>query len=100
MNKVKPISPDEVKKGDIPDFVFEAFNEMIQEKWNGASSRVYQNEIIELILKKTTIIDRRDIFENNWLDVEDYYREAGWVVAFDKPNYNEDYKAFFLFRKK
>ena len=46
---VKPITPNEIKKkvNEFPDFVIEAFNYSIQEKWNGTYARVDQNEAID-----------------------------------------------------
>ncbi len=39
------------------------------------------------------------VCDNHWLDVEDVYREAGWVVEYDKPGYCESYEATFTFKK-
>ena len=32
--------------------------------------------------------------------IEPLYREKGWNVEYDKPGYNEFYKARFIFKKK
>lgn len=59
--------------------------------------------MIRSILRKTSGSDvepsvtRRQIFERHWLDVEDAYREAGWGVTYEKPSYNEDGMASFVF---
>lgn len=45
-------------------------------------------------------IDRQEIFDNCWLDVEDIFEEVGWKVVYDKPGYNESYPANFEFTKK
>ena len=47
-NKVKPISPKEVTHM-IPDFIFEAVNKLINEKWNGESATILQDEIMEIV---------------------------------------------------
>lgn len=104
-----PISPDEVvavKRTLIPSVVIESFNELIARKWNGYSSSFTQNEVINLILEKwpsspeETQITRSTIFKEHWLDVEDIYRNTGWIVTYDKPGYNETYEARFIFDKK
>jgi len=98
----KPISPDnivELKLNTIPDVVIESFNVMIPRKWNGYSSTITQDEIIDEIQKKSNY-SRSEIFKNKWLDVEDIYRAEGWVVIYDKPGYNETYPATFEFKKK
>jgi hypothetical protein len=99
---VEPISPNEVKK-IIPDFVIEAVNHLIKEKWNGVNATVLQDEILDIIASDDIDDDKpskREIFEKNWLDFEDLYREKGWIVEYDKPGYNEFYKAKFIFKKK
>lgn len=98
---IKPITPDEVvmiKKEIIPPEAIESFNELIAEKWNGRDSRVEQNEVVKRMIDKG--INRTCIYSNSYLDVEDIYRAAGWLVRYCKPAYNEDYPSFFQFTKK
>lgn len=97
-----PIAPSEVadlKTTLIPEYVFNAFNHMIAKKWNGSSSSFTQDAVIDKICETQTV-DRQYLFSNNYLDVEDSYRKAGWVVEYDKPAYNETYEAMFTFKKK
>ena len=108
----KPITPAEAlgKSGEnIPDFVIEAFDELITEGIRGSTSvTITQDEAVERIISKmpARIADnlghsRRDeIFEKNWLDVEELYREQGWEVQYDKPAYNESYAPTFTFSSK
>lgn len=110
MNKVKPIKPEDIKpkKPEIPDFVIEAFNELIQEKWNEkkGSAKIKQEEAIEKITEKCSKdgecgIERHEIFDNHYLDVEDLYRENGWDVKyFKQPYYETKEDHFFIFKKK
>lgn len=98
----KPITPDEVisrKKESLPDEVIEAFNELIAFNWNGYQASIKQEDVCNLICKKLNIFDNI-VFKNQYLDVEDIYRESGWDVKYDKPGYNEDYEAYFVFKKK
>lgn len=98
-NKVKPISPNEVEHV-IPDFIFEAVNRLIREKWNGKSATIKQDEIMDIVSSEREDDPRprrHVIFDNNWLDFEDHYRKAGWKVTYDKPAYYENYDAFFKF---
>lgn len=104
---VKPISPSDVvvkKKEILPDFVIEAFNEVIAKNYSGGSSKFKQEEVITLIMSKmpqdgdiSNRSFRHEIFENRWLDVEDIYKKAGWRVVYDKPAYNETYPPTFTF---
>jgi hypothetical protein len=99
---VNPITPEEAhekKASTIPDFVIEAFNELIAENFNGKSSTVGQSDVIDRITTKNSI-ERHVIFRNNWLDVESVYEQSGWSVVYDKPGYNETYEATFTFTKK
>lgn len=107
MNKVKPIKPEEVKtKREFPDFVIEAFNELIQNRWNEDKGRsiVKQEDAIQTIIEKSSKygepINRGEIFSNKYLDVEDVYRENGWVVEYMKQPYYSDEDDFFVFKKE
>ena len=99
---IKPIRPEEITH-NIPDFVIEAVNKLIKKNWNGREAIIKQDEIMALISSNDPNDDkpsRREIYEHNWLDFENLYREAGWVVMYDKPGYNERYDAYFQFRKQ
>lgn len=103
---VAPISPKDalsVKSASIPEFVIEAVNELISEKGKKYSSKfeatILQKDIITRIQLKEEITSKT-IYDNNWLDIEDIFREAGWKVTYDKPAYNESYDAYFKFEGK
>lgn len=115
MTEVKPISPEDIQKGNFeikfPPAVIEAFNELIVKDYSPTTRRavVYQDAAMELVLSKLNANDihgqiptysRSDVFNNKWLDVENVYRAQGWSVYYDKPAYNESYSAYFEFTKK
>lgn len=105
---MEPIKPEQViqaKKASLPDEVIEAMNELIAKKWTGYSAVVTQPEFVYAIIEKMSgkMFNGREItssvlYEENWLDIEDIYREAGWFVEYDSPAYNESYVAKFYFR--
>lgn len=104
-----PITPDQVtlqKSRGIPDFVYSAFNEMIVKHWNGDEATFEQADLITLMIDKakecglSTRDPRSEIFAKRYLEIEDVYREVGWVVVFDKPGYNESYDPTFTFKKR
>ena len=101
---VKPLAPSEVvevRTKLFPDFVLETWNAAIAKNWSGRSSRIEQPDIInQLVTASPTLVSRGDVFANHWLDIEDTYRAEGWSVEYDKPAYNEDYPAYFVFKKK
>lgn len=99
----KPIRPDEIahaKETTIPEQVFEAFNELIAEKFVNGYANVRQNDVMIRILEKMPNTTRREVFDRGWLNVEEAYEAQGWRVAYDKPGYNETYEAYFTFRSK
>ena len=99
---VKGITPYTVvreKVLNLPDEVIGVFNAMIAENWSGSSSRVVQNEAVSRVAAALGI-SREAVFSLRYMDVEDFYRELGWKVQYDKPGYNESYKAYFVFSKK
>lgn len=111
---IKPIKPNEVvsRKATtvIPDYVFEAFNYFIVKNFRDGSATVMQNEVVDRIVSEqydvhdntppSSQVTREYIFRNHLLDIEDVYREAGWVVEYDKPAYCETYEASFKFIQK
>jgi hypothetical protein len=105
---IKPITPKEVvskKAAGIPDAVFEAFNELIAEGWDGSQSVVKQNVVMDRVLSRLNVnsevsFTREMVLDRHWLDVEEIYRSAGWNVEYDRPGYNETYGAVFIFTKR
>lgn len=99
---MKPITPDEVaaqKSKLIPEYVIKCFNELIAKNWNGYSSTILQENII-IKISDAGKVTRQFIFDQNYLDVEPIFEEAGWNVEYDKPGYCESYEAKFIFTKK
>lgn len=98
-----PISPDEVveaKQKYFPPEIFEAFNEEIAKNFSNGCARVIQRDVANRIANKMGYDNTSIIYSNKYLDVEEVYRAAGWKVCYDKPAYNENYDAYFEFRKK
>jgi hypothetical protein len=96
-----PIKPEDVgraKAESFPQAVFDAFNELITQKFVGNSATVYQDDVVKLMIEKG--LSLKDIFDKGWLNVEDAYRVAGWEVEYDKPGFNETYQPIFMFKKK
>lgn len=97
---VNPIKKSEVatmKKEIIPEVVIKVVNRLIAQNCRDGRAIVYQYEIIDAI-KQEIVISSEAIIESGWLDFEPIYEAAGWQVEYDKPGYNENYKAFFLFK--
>lgn len=82
---------------DFPDFVVEAFNELIKQGHDRPVIRIEQEDAIMRIMSLNPEVTREEIFDNHWLDVENYYRRAGWRVTFFKPAYYDDWKAHWEF---
>lgn len=98
---VQALTKDQVKEQIdsrvFPDFVIQAFNECITESKTKHSNQVTQDDVVERIMKLGSI-ERNAVFSNNFLDVEAFYRRSGWTVHFYKPQYYEDWKAYFVFK--
>lgn len=98
---IEPIKPSEVaglKQKRIPNKVIEAFNEMIADNWKGSYARFKKDDVLDKILEKINST-RNEVYKQNWLDVEDIYRQAGWKVTYDSPAYCETYDATYEFKK-
>lgn len=82
----------------FPDFVIQAFNECIRESKLKNSDDVKREDVIVRIMELGSV-QRSEIFENKWLDVENYYRKAGWEVEYYSPPYYEvKIKPYFTFK--
>lgn len=99
---IKPFTPDEAKGGKVttlPPEVIEVFNHLLAERYS-SHIEISQPEVVGLILSKMPNVKRQEIFDKNWLDVEEVYDQYGWDVDYDKPGYNETYEATWTFTKK
>jgi hypothetical protein len=100
---VTPIRPCDVKL-IIPDFVIEAVNKLIQEKWDGDEARVEQFAILNVICSEDPDDgkpSRSEVYDKHWLDIEDTYRKAGWIVTYDQPTYGDEaFEPYFIFKPK
>jgi hypothetical protein len=99
-----PISPEEaVKQHVIPEEVFEIVNRLLVERFApGHTVHITQTEVLDGLrgLEKFAEINRQSMCDKGWLDFEAAYQNAGWLVSFDKPGYNESYEASWTFRKR
>ena len=103
---VEPISPEEVvplKEKQIPDFVIEAFNELIAENFNNGSSTFTVKDVKQRIAEKIgsqseTLGGKPVGIKSHWLDIEPIFESKGWKVEYDKPGYNENYDAYWVFK--
>lgn len=103
MNIVTPDTVNKFKKiKDIPQYVLDAFNELIAENYSGPNTMtyVYQNDVVALICKNNPDVTNKFIYENKLLDIEDLYGSYGWEVSYYKqPFYSSD-SSYFRFSKK
>lgn len=94
----QPITPEEVaavRARELPNEVIEAFNSLIAQNFVSGQAKVMQREVIERLVQAG--IDRNDIFDKHYLDVEHIYEAAGWKVVYDKPGRDDSYKPYFIF---
>lgn len=106
---MKPISPSDILKlsyNKVPDFIVEVFNDLIVRHFTANRASFSQDEAIQYIIayKKDTgdryhagKLNRQDIFNYGWLNIETLYRAEGWNVTYSKASYNEDANSFFTF---
>lgn len=100
-NRSNAISPDDVDLTNvIPKYVTDAVNNLIKKNYRGKGSFTIKQKEIVAEIKKKKKVSSQFLFENNYLDFEDIYREQGWKVEYDKPAYCETYDAYFKFTPK
>jgi hypothetical protein len=99
---VKPITPKQVRafsQTAIPTEVVSVWNEMIIAKFRNDQAKIMQDDIVSALAKAMNV-PRQKVFDSGWVDIEDLYEKSGWEVTYDKPAYDENYTAFFLFSPK
>ncbi len=95
----KPITPEiaqKLRKGSIPSFVINVFNDLIVKNLTvDGTASFSQEDVLDHISFHESSRDK--IFKNKWLNVEDIFRKAGWNVEYDTPSVGDNYKARFTF---
>ena len=102
---IEPINPSEVleiKDTLLPNEVIIAFNFLIAKNFkNGLAEISHDDAVSEIIFnfkKNGKNIEYDEVLENNYLEVENLYRNKGWKVRFEKDElHNKD--KFFIFKK-
>lgn len=104
---MKPLKPEDIgvaKKAVLPDEVIAAANELIAKKWNGHRARFTTDELADKIEKEFIAAGKAitpgKIGKENWLDIEDVYRDEGWKVEFVKEGWNDPAPDYYVFTKK
>lgn len=103
MSEIKAISPDEIIQNlgkIIPPAIIAAVNQLLMEKYRGTGVRITLKEIIAKAISIDETLTSTIISEKKYLDFEDLYRKSGWAVSCDTSGYNENYDAYFIFKKK
>ena len=101
----KVYSPEDVLKKrveTIPDYVIDAFNDLLTENYQEDETIIEQEDIIRKILEYSTDdeLTRETIFKKHYLDIENLYRNNGWEVDYEKPAFDELFEPFFIFKPK
>ena len=104
---ITPEEAEKARKSSIPDYVFQAFNELLAENFYNVGTIIYQHEVLKRIINLYPSIIENDkdsivnsLFVNHWLDIEKFYERAGWKVTFYKPTYYEDFDPYYKFIPK
>ena len=104
--KIKPITPNEANEIklksdlDVPDFVIEAFNDLIGKNYDGDISYFLQKEVVTAINKLTKLMKPRPKFDVKWLNVEAVFEKAGWHIAYDSGCRMDDEESYTFTKEK
>lgn len=93
---IEPSEAVERARNELPPKVYEAFNDLIVKNLRGKRSVVTLKEATAAVCSALDL-PAQEVRRRGYLDVEDYYRKAGWRVVYDRPAYNETYEATFEF---
>lgn len=97
---VSPIKPEDChfieENTEIPDQVFEIFNELIKQNLERDNTATVTLKEVEA--KMETLFEKD--FNRKWLNVEPFYKNNGWNVTFHGPGFGDDfYPSFYVFKK-
>ena len=95
---IKPGEVTEKKRESIPDEVFEVFNKLIAENWDGHRSVIILDDAVKEVAKALNI-SGSEVCERKFMDVEGIYRAAGWDVKYENQGYNETHASRYEFKK-
>ena len=97
---IKPKDAQDAKVASIPDVVFESFNTLIARNLStNGRSIVTKKDVIELIGASSTLTST-ELYNKNYLDIEYFYRKAGWKVGYESPDRGEDYESYYTFSSR
>jgi hypothetical protein len=83
--------------------MIQAANELLAENLSASGGEItFTHEELrkrfQKIVAEATGKDASEVECNTkWLDIEDIFEKAGWIVQYDSPGYNESYDGFFIF---
>lgn len=95
----KPITPQEAidkKQALLPGLVFRVFNDAITESWDGRRAIVKQLMVAKQIADLLGITEH-EVYERKYLNVQEYYRYAGWDVTYPRYQCNSTHDPEFEF---
>lgn len=103
-NVARPFSPADAKRAFenevMPAAVINAVNELLTEHYESYSINLLKDDIIDRIIELDPKLDRQIIIDKNYLDFENIFREAGWNVEYNSPDYTESFPQSFTFKQK
>lgn len=73
-------------------------NELLRQHFDGSTAVILQLDILSGFLALEPEYTSRRVFDEKLMDFEAVYRQQGWLVAYEKPGYNERGSAFFTFK--
>lgn len=104
MEEIKPIKPEEVTGKHVPNYVIDAFNYFIDEKWDGTKSEVFFEDVLRKISRDDADIrrsgfdqrpTRKQVESCGWLDdVIPIYTNVGWKIVIHDNMFKGKYYTF------
>jgi DUF2075 family protein len=101
------ITPGQIIPKDVPDEVFEAFNELISRNFRGGKAIVEKRRVVNLIVEKINkqanddrCVSIDDVRCGNWLKAVEEYKNSGWNVEYNPQEQFNDtqyWEAYFTF---
>lgn len=93
---MEPLKPGQLatyQRQRLPGHVIKIWNDLIMDNWDGTSSKI-------LVYEAKKMLSKLDGFNISWLSIEELYKANGWKVEYIKPDFTENFEAYWIFRSK
>lgn len=103
IERVEPIKPKDIIDNlddIIHPAIIKAVNFLLKEQFRGGSTAIKQKDIEAKAMEFCSDLTSKEIYDKKHMNFEKVFEKAGWIVKYAKPDWDENYDAYFKFEAK